>query len=215
MNELQGISEVASSGVEIARGISEFGMLAVAAAFFILLSAVQQVMNYRMQRSLFRRLLEKSDTGSKELEETMSEIKDYLKTIADEASLRSLDALKKIAAIEFELSTEKVCNIIANIQADNHIHDNEDAVTAKLRRLLVNIHKDRVNFFSSFRYNGNHLSGYINPDWAESVYEVAHQELYDEIINPKRTRSSVKAVYDEIRIEFISNMISKRSFNEA
>lgn len=207
--QIDNIGDTISGGIEIGRSISEFGFMAIAAGFFIFIAILTMWFNYQVTKKLISNLVEKKAIDEKELSKSIDELTRYLEPMSNESLLRSIDTLKRIAANEFELSVEKVCNIVANVKKENHIHDNPDYVKTKLKRLLTNVHKERTNYFVSFRHNGHPLSHYVNPKWTDMVYEVASREVFDDVENPDRTRSNVKAVYAEIEIDFMSNMLNK------
>ncbi len=203
------IGSAVSSGIEIGRGISEVGLLAIAAGFFVVFSIMNLLLFYGIFKKLFNNLMEDKKVNENELRDSILDLSKQLEPMSDESRFRNVETIKKIAAKEFELSVEQVCNVINNVKTDNHVADNESYIQDKLRRLLNNIHRERSNYFTAFKHNGHQLNFYINPKWAERVIDVAFSEVYDPIDNPKRTRSNVKAIYDEIKIEFVSNLMAK------
>lgn len=78
-----------------------------------------------------------------------------------------------------------------------------EATAEKIRTLLTNIHEDRNSRFDSFKYKGKSLSEYTNRKWIEWVAEVVEGELYNEASeNNGRAYTNVKAVYDNIKLDF-------------
>ncbi len=188
MNELQTVSEVA-------RGISEYGILVMVAAFFLVFAAGVMLWNMRAYKNLIQRLV--SDFSEK-LDKVNSMMVDVAEGIVPETQLR----IKNISNVYFDLATEQVCRMIKKVREENHIADRE-ATAQKVRTLLRNMYEDRNSRFDSFTYRGKKLSGYCNPEWIEWVAKAVEGELYNEAgPNNGRAYTNVKAVYDNIKLDF-------------
>lgn len=188
MNELQTVSEVA-------RGISEYGILVMVAAFFLVFAAGVMLWNMRAYKNLIQRLV--SDFSEK-LDKVNSMMVDVAEGIVPETQLR----IKNISNVYFDLATEQVCRMIKKVREENHIADRE-ATAQKVRTLLRNMYEDRNSRFDSFTYRGKKLSGYCNPEWIEWVAKAVEGELYNEAgPNNGRAYTNVKAVYDNVKLDF-------------
>ena len=188
MNELQ-------TATEVARGISEYGILVMVAAFFLVFAAGVMLWNMRAYKNLIQRLV--SDFSEK-LDKVNSMMVDVAEGIVPETQLR----IKNISNVYFDLATEQVCRMIKKVREENHIADRE-ATAQKVRTLLRNMYEDRNSRFDSFTYRGKKLSGYCNPEWIEWVAKAVEGELYNEAgPNNGRAYTNVKAVYDNIKLDF-------------
>lgn len=195
MNELQTVNEVA-------RGISEYGVLTVIAAFFLVFAAGVMLWNMRAYKNLIERLvsdfsekLDKLQTSADKNAQTMIDIAEGL---IPETQLR----IKNTSNVYFDLATEKVCRMIKKVREENHIADRE-ATAKKIRTLLKNMYEDRNSRFDSYTYRGNRLSSYCNPVWIEWVAKAVEEELYNEAgPNNGRAYTNIKAVYDNIKLDF-------------
>lgn len=205
----ENINSAVSAGIEIGQGISEVGFLAIASGFFIVFSIMNLLLFYGIFKKVFNNILKGKVENEDKLRDSILDLSKQLEPMSDESRFRNVETIKKIAAKEFELSVEQVRNVINNVKTENHIKDNEDYIKRKLKRLLTNIHRERSNYFTSFRHNGHPLNYYINQKWTEKVFDVVFSEVYNPIDNPKRTRSNIKAIYDEIEIEFVHNLMTK------
>ena len=88
------------------------------------------------------------------------------------------------------------------MRTENHIA-NHEATDTKIRTLLKNLYEDRNSRFDCFRYRGQRLSEYCNPEWIDWVVQVIEAELYSENgVNDERAFTNVKAVYDNIKLDF-------------
>lgn len=188
MNELQTVNEVA-------RGISEYGILVMVAAFFLVFAAGVMLWNMRTYKNLIERMVSEF---SDKLDKVNSMMIDVAEGLVPETQLR----IKNISNVYFDLATEQVCRMIKKVREENHIADHE-ATAQKVRTLLRNLYEDRNSRFDSFTYRGKKLSGYCNPEWIEWVAKAVEGELYNEAgPNNGRAYTNIKAVYDNIKLDF-------------
>lgn len=188
MNELQTVNEVA-------RGISEYGILVMVAAFFLVFAAGVMLWNMRAYKNLIERMVSEF---SDKLDKVNSMMIDVAEGLVPETQLR----IKNISNVYFDLATEQVCRMIKKVREENHIADHE-ATAQKVRTLLRNLYEDRNSRFDSFTYRGKKLSGYCNPEWIEWVAKAVEGELYNEAgPNNGRAYTNIKAVYDNIKLDF-------------
>ncbi len=194
--------------VEVAKGISNFGMMAVTAAFYLVVTSVLVIIFIRWFVKLINGIFEQQNTTMKELlDETKKQsesLEDIRSGLLDEIILK----IKIVSGLSFDLSVEKVCRIIKKIKQENNINDKE-GTKRKMRLLLQNVHDDRNSKFDNFSYSGKPLSYYTEDKWIEDVAEVVEREVYAERENNGRTYSNVKMEYDRIKIEFYRNLKRK------
>lgn len=189
------------TALNVAKGISEYGILVVIAAFFVLLSFSMFVMMMRW----FRKSLDKMISATRQIGETNQTIGEMNRVMTDiaegllpETQLR----IKNTSNVYFDLAVEKVCRMIRKVREENHITDRE-ATRRKVRTLLTNMHEDRNSRFDSYRYRGRRLSEYTNAEWIEWVAQVVELELYNEAgANNGRAYTNVSAAYDNIKLDF-------------
>lgn len=193
--------EQTEAALNVAKGISEYGILVVIAAFFVLLSFSMFIMMLRW----FRKSLDKMLAATRQIGETSRTIGEMNRVMTDiaeglmpETQLR----IKNTSNAYFDLATEKVCRMIKRVREENHIADRE-ATRRKVRTLLTNMYEDRNSRFDSYRYRGRRLSEYTNAEWIEWVAQVVELELYNESgANNGRAYTNVSAVYDNIKLDF-------------
>ncbi len=194
--------------VDVARGISDFGMMAVTAAFYLVVTSILVIIFIRWFVKLINGIFEQQNTTMKELlDETKKQsesLEDIRSGLLDEIILK----IKTVSGLSFDLSVEKVCRIIKKIKQENNIDDKE-GTRRKIRLLLQNVHDDRNSKFDNFSYSGKPLSYYTEDKWIEDVAEVVEREVYAVKENNGRTYSNVKMEYDRIKIEFYRNLKRK------
>ena len=195
-----------SEVVGVAKGISDFGMTVIAAAFFVVLSATLMVSCFQWFKNLVNGMVE---SQKKSMEELLAETRaqnaaltDIAEGLRPETQLR----IRNLTGIAFDLSIEKVCRLIKRVRTENHIADH-DATRVKIRKSLRVIHDDRNSKFDTFTYKGKALSSYCDEGWIEQVAKVVESEIYHvDGQNNARAFSNVSLAYDNIKTEFYAKM---------
>ena len=191
---------------EVARGISDFGMMAVTAAFFLILSAAMMIAIFRWFKSIIERMMEDNRKSLQELARTTNAQNDMLQDISDGLRTETMLRLRNLMGFAFDLSVEQVCRLIKRTREENHISDHE-ATASKIRKSLQVIHNDRNSRFDPFTYRGKPISGYCNPKWVEEVATVVEDEIYHEDgANNARAYTNVKLAYDNIKTDFYKRL---------
>lgn len=182
----------------VARGISEYGILAIIAAVWIL----QSVANYLQGRAQYNNM---SKLANQTMADLLTETRTQNEMLADiSEGLRpeTLARVKVIASALFELSKLQVCRMINTVRQENHIADRA-ATAAKIRTLLHNLHEDRNSRLDNFSYRGRRLSSYTDAEWVERIARVFEAELYNEAgENNGRAHTNVSMAYDDIKLDF-------------
>lgn len=196
-----------SSALQTTRGISDFGMMAMTAGFFLVLSALMMIACFRWFMKLINDMLvAQKETTKLLLDETRMQnerLNDISEGLIPETQMR----IKTLSNIAFDLSVERVCRIIKKVRTENHIADRQ-ATLNKIRVLLTNLHEDRNSKFDCFHYKGRKLSEYTNAAWVDRVSKVVEYELYNESgENNGRAYTNVESAYANIRLEFYHNLV--------
>lgn len=195
MNEIEQVTQVA-------KGISEFGILVMIAAFFLLLSAGVMIWNMRSYKSIIEQIMSDFSDKLNLIQETANKNAQTMIDIAEGLIPETQLRIKNISGVFFDLSVERVCRIIKRVRQENHIVDKE-ATRTKIRTLLTNLFEDRNSELDTFTYRGKKLSEYSNLDWIEWVAQVVENEIYNEAgENNGRAYSNVCMVYEKIKLDF-------------
>ena len=195
MNEIEQVTQVA-------KGISEFGILVMIAAFFLLLSAGVMIWNMRSYTSIIEQIMSDFSDKLNLIQETANKNAQTMIDIAEGLIPETQLRIKNISGVFFDLSVERVCRIIKRVRQENHIVDKE-ATRTKIRTLLTNLFEDRNSKLDTFTYRGKKLSEYSNLDWIEWVAQVVENEIYNEAgENNGRAYSNVCMVYEKIKLDF-------------
>ena len=195
--------------LNVGKGISEFGMMAITAGFFLVLSAVMMVTFFKWFMKVINDILESHGKTMNELLEKTKEQNKTLETLSEGLMPENQLRIKTISNMAFDLAIEKVCRIIKKVREENNIADKE-ATEAKIRRLVSNVHNDIATKFDNFRYRGKFLSSYMDEKWIDGIVSIVQSELYNEAgPNNKRAFTNVEAFYATVRIEMYQNMVDE------
>ena len=194
MNEVQHVTEVA-------KGISDFGLMAVTAAFFLLLSAAMMIAIFRWFKSMINRMLEQQET-LRQLLDILQDDNAAIKSLAERLEPETQLRIRNLTGFAFDLSVEQVYRLIKRVRKENHIIDHE-ATAEKIRKSLKVIHDDRNSRFDPFTFRGKPLSEFCGSEWVEDVAKVVESEIYNEDgENNARAYTNVKLAYDNIKTDF-------------
>ena len=163
--------------VGVAKGISDFGMMAIAAAFFVVLAAALMWSCFAWFKTLINGMI---DAQKKSMQDLLAETRaqnaaltDIAEGLRPETKLR----IRNLTGFAFDLAIEKVLRLIKRVRTENHIVDHE-ATSLKIRKSLRVIHDDRNSKFDTFTYKGKPLSSYCDEEWIEQVAKVVESEIY-------------------------------------
>ena len=192
--------------VGVAKGISDFGMMAIAAAFFIVLAAALMWSCFAWFKGLINGMIEANNKAMSDLlAETRAQnaaLTDIAEGLRPETKLR----IRNLTGFAFDLAIEKVLRLIKRVRTENHIKDHE-ATSIKIRKSLRVIHDDRNSKFDTFTYKGKPLSSYCDEEWIEQVAKVVESEIYHvDGENNARAASNVTLAYENIKTEFYAKM---------
>lgn len=208
MNEVQ-------QTLDVAKGISDYGIMVIICAVSIVLSTGMIAACFQWFKKLIDRMFEENRQNSVKqwekwnelLEETRRQnnmLNDLTEGLRTETQLR----IRNLSGFAFDLSVEQVCRLIRKIRDENHIADKE-ATRGKIRKSLTVMHEDRKSRFDAFTYRGKRLSEYCNDEWIERVARVVEDEVYNAGgQNNGRAYTNVKLAYDDIKTDFYHKLNS-------
>lgn len=192
----------------VAHGISDFGMMAVTAAFFLILSAAMMVAIFKWFKAIIEQMMQDNKESLQELTKTTNAQNDMLQDISEGLRTETLLRIRNLTGFAFDLSIEQVCRLIKRVRQENHIIDHE-ATAAKIRKSLMVIHNDRNSRFDPFTYRGKPISDYCVIEWVEDVAKVVEGEIYNaDGANNARAYTNIKLAYDNIKTDFYQRLNS-------
>nr|WP_315075498.1 hypothetical protein [uncultured Porphyromonas sp.] len=190
---------------EVARGIGDLGMMAITAAFFLLLASGLMVACFKWFKSIIDGMISDNKQLMVDLLDETKRQNEQLADISEGLQSETQLRIKNTSGIYFDFAVEKVCRIIKKVRDENHIIDRE-ATRRKINTLITNLHEDRNSRFDYYTYRGKRLSNYTSKEWVEWVADVVEKEVYNETQNNSRAYTNVSAVYERIKLDFYHNM---------
>lgn len=202
-----------TQGLEVAKGITDYGLMVVIAAFFLLLSAGMMVALFRWFKELVNSRQETETEALKQQTENIQQVFTAIEKlclqitpIAESVKSETKSRVQSVAELAFQLNIEQVCRLIKRVRKENHIANRENTA-AKVRKSLKVLYEERSKYFDSFTYCGHPLSDYTSEDWIEQVAQTVETELYHEDgENNARAYTNVKLAYDTIRADFYNRL---------
>lgn len=192
----------------VAKGIGDFGMMAVTAAIFLMLSAAMMVFIFKWFKAIIEQMMQDNKENLQELAKTTNAQNDMLQDISEGLRTETQLRIRNLTGFAFDLSIEQVCRLIKRVREENHIIDHE-ATAKKIRKSLIVIHNDRNSRFDPFTYRGKRISEYCSTDWIDDVEKVVEGEIYNEDgANNARAYTNVKLAYDNIKTDFYQRLNS-------
>lgn len=190
----------------VAKGISDYGMMAVTAAIYLSLSAAMMIAIFKWFKTIINRILGQQSESMKQLAEIQRENNRMLKYMSDGLKTETMLRIRNLTGFAFDLSVEQVCRLVKRIRKENHIADRQTTVK-KIRKCLQVIHDDRNSRFDPFTFGGKPLSDYCSKKWVEDVAKVVEAELYNEDgENNARAYTNIKLAYDNIKTDFYQRL---------
>lgn len=191
---------------EVAKGISDYGMMTATAAIYLLLSAAMMIAIFKWFKTIINRILGQQTESMRQLAEIQRENNRMLKFMSDGLKTETMLRIRNLTGFAFDLSVEQVCRLVKRIRKENHIADRQTTAT-KIRKCLQVIHDDRNSRFDPFTYGGKPLSDYCSKKWVEDVAKVIESELYHEDgENNARAYTNIKLAYDNIKTDFYQRL---------
>ena len=191
--------------VEVAKGVSEYGALAMMAGAYLVISMGIMWAVFKWFKTIIDKTMEATGKGMEAITAKTAAIEELLNDIADSMRPTTMLQIKSISNTCFDLSVELVLGLIIKVREENNIVD-KDGTKAKIHSLLLNIHEDRNSRFDNIRYRGNTLTHYTSLKWVDWVAEVVEKEVYAAKVNNSRARTNVETVYNRIRLDFYHNL---------
>ena len=200
--------ETTKSALEVAESISNFGMMAVAAAFFIVLAIVIMVMFVKWFKDIINNIMATNQNMLNKLDAQLKENNEIMKSIAEGLQPETQVRAQTISDMAFELAHFRLLKIIDTVRSENHIV-NRPATEAKIDKLILNLHEEMHGKLSCYPFRGLKLSSYTSTKWVDWMREVVIGEIYSEIeLNEDRTNTNVTTLFNRIKLDFNRNLFA-------
>ena len=200
--------EETKAALEVAESISNFGMMAVAAAFFIILAIVIMVMFVKWFKDIINSIMTTNQNMLNKLDAQLKENNDIMKSIADGLKPETQVRVQTTSEMAFQLAQFRLLDIIDTVRSENHIA-NRQATETKIQNMVRNLHEEMNGKFACYSYRGRKLSGYTSPKWMEWMRDAVIAEIYSDMEpNADRTLTNISTLFNNIRLDFNHNLFA-------
>jgi len=187
------MNDPVTGGLEIAKGISEYGLLIVLSAFFVVLSLVLWL---TVVRRYFKLTDESISAPMKQLIAISNQQNTYLLDIREGLSDKTFFQSKIILETMIRCDIDTTLDMLNQVREENNLND-LTSLQEKIRRLVHNVSNKRYEDLSAFSYKGVKLSSYLEDGWQTRVESLVLKEL-SLPFNESRTYTNVKILYEDI-----------------
>lgn len=194
--------DIVSGALQTAHGISEFGLMVVICAFFILISAGMMIFMFRWMVNTINDVMKTNKEMLQKLDAQMQENNKIMQSIAEGLRPETDQRIRILSKSMFNLAKYELMEIVDTVRTENHIVDRE-GTEAKIIKLVTNLHEDKNTDFGYYTYRGRKLSTYTNNDWIEWMKQGVVNEVYNEKgFNKDRMDTNITAIFDRIKLDF-------------
>ena len=196
------VLEVIEGSLRTAQSISEFGLMVVICAFFVVLSALMMIAMFRWQMNTIDSVMKTNKDMLGKLDKQMTENNKIMQSIAEGLIPKTMLEIKNTSSMAFDLAKHRLLELINTVLEENHIADREQTED-KIKNLVTNLHEDMKSKFDCYSYRGRKLSQYTNQEWIGWMISNVVLEIYNKNgMSKDRTYTSVSATFDRIKLDF-------------
>lgn len=214
-------------GIETAQAITDFGLLVVIAAFFIVMSVTQQIILTRR----YNKLLEQNDaryyqllkklTGEGNLSDVIDRIEELIKSTNDLVApiqkllITSAETSKeectfaqasRVVKMEIRVTRQTLIDNTKQIIIQNNVHENFKHTKFKVDKMVSNCIEQMKRGLNLYKYNGMKLTyGLDLEDYTETI----SQTIYTFIMQESEKEYGKLTMDLNISLEEIRNRISQ------
>ncbi len=199
-------TDAVNAALQVGKGISDFGMVAIAGAFFLIICGVMWLFIFKWFKHLVDNVITRQEkvindllVETKAQNEVLSDINEGLKPI-------SQMQINSVCNNFFDLDCERLCRLVRNVRDENNI-DDKQKTRRKIETRCNAIIKKRSIELDNFIHRGKRLSEFMSTDWVKKFSDIIESEIYNPIgANNARAYANIKTAIDEVKVEFFNNM---------
>lgn len=199
-------TDAVNAALQVGKGISDFGMVAIAGAFFLIICGVMWLFIFKWFKYLVDNVITRQEkvindllVETKAQNEVLSDINEGLKPI-------SQMQINSVCNNFFDLDCERLCRLVRNVRDENNIDDREKT-RRKIETRCNAIIKKRSIELDNFIHRGKRLSEFMSTDWVKKFSDIIESEIYNPVgANNARAYANIKTAIDEAKVEFFNNM---------
>lgn len=180
-------------GIDVAKGISEYGLLAIAAGFFVVMSVVQQIMMNKRYTAmsenqdlrydkLFTALFEKDRNIPEDIKNLTKSIEDLITPLSlllqntqdDMREECTEQQAVRVIKNEVEIMRIKLVAAVRGIIKRNSVHENPNATKDKVDKVVANCYKYSMQSMNMFKFTGRRLGTYLQDSFKSKFSDTCY-----------------------------------------
>ena len=177
------------STLVLARGISEYTLLVIAAAAFIFISLIMNVIwwyfskkqiDYMLTQhnTLIQGIINSQQTKLDGILEYAKQTENKLNQLKEAITGQEFNKIRVSVTYGFDFNKLSIALFINETKSSNNL-DNRSGVEKSVRMTVDNLYNRFVNEMDNFEYNGRKVSFFFDIEWKERVYEFCLYSIYD------------------------------------
>jgi|LSQX01.1.fsa_nt_gb Flp pilus assembly pilin Flp len=180
-------AEEVTPALNTAKAISEYGVLVVIAAFML----IAMFLLFRHFLKMFEEMFNKVSSSYASVETPMEQI-------------------RVLQSVMFDLAKYNLMDHLERIFYEDYLED-RNTVEQKVQDVCITMFQDRKSKFDNFKYHGYSLSDFCDKSWVNKMKEIGMRHLYlqEGQFDIKQAFAAIDLAYNQIKIEFYNNLISK------
>ena len=196
------LMEYVNDTIEVAKGISEYGFMAMTTAFYLVTTGVLVVWLGKFFNKTIQNQQEMLKSIIVSLGEQKTEIKQLKEAMTGEVYNQIRIAVKHV----FRSIIHEVCITIADTKEGNNL-SNRTAVEERIVDRVENFYKSDCADLSAFQYEGKNLAECMNPKWMNKTSDFCITSVFDEQPYHRRLYlPHLKVMFEKFRLELFENL---------
>ncbi|MCL1933979.1 MAG: hypothetical protein FWF53_09250 [Candidatus Azobacteroides sp.] len=199
-------SELHEPVVQVAKGISEYGFMAIVSAFYLIITGIMMVFFIKWFVKIIDGIVKGQEKSLGEVVTLQREMVLMMKSINDGINDETLTQIKLFITAIIENSKYKMYHEAKKIYEENNLEKNRESIEKKVSNLVKNMYDSHEQKYDSFSYKGKKLFLYTNSSWVDKIAETVLNSIYMDNYSHTKLFTNLTIAYEEIINDFIKNL---------
>jgi len=191
--------------IEVAKGISEYGLMAIMCGFYLSITIIMLIWIFRRFTKMTDDTITKQETILKDISSTQTSIVSILNHMNEGIRDKTHQQSKLYGQACIENTKYKILYEAERIKQENNL-SNKTLVEKKIYTVALNLYNERGTLFDGFNYKGKPLMEYTSTEWVKKVTETIIDCIYAEDYSSRKLYRDLNITYNEILNEFFKNL---------
>jgi hypothetical protein len=191
--------------ISVAKGISEFGMMAIMSAFYLVITGIIMLFFVKWFVKVINGIIDRQDKMLNDIIAVQRDILSIVESIREGFRDETFHQAKQYGKALLDDNKYMLFFDLLRIREENNL-ENREEVAKKVHSVVENMYEARNSLFGLFSYNGKKLFHYTNIEWVGKVEQTCMNILYDKNFSYKKVINDLTLVYREILNEFYKRL---------